>query len=92
MTQHPQEAPVQTYLDIKQKIETGEGDYPLMELTRDFARLMLSCEALIRQNSALSDKILSTTALMDDQTVQIFAKDLEIHELRAQIAQNPKND
>jgi hypothetical protein len=78
----PTTAPVQTYLEITHKIDTEEGEYPLAELTRDFARIILSCKALITQNSNLSSRILSTEALLEEQTVQIFQKDMEIHELK----------
>ena len=81
----PTTAPVQTYLEISQKIETETGEYPIVELTHDFARILLACKSLIQQNTYLSERTVAAEKKSEDLLVNLFQKDIQIHELSEQI-------
>lgn len=77
--------PVSTYLDVQRRME--DEDYGALEMSQDLAHILLACRALIQHNSLLSAQVLSANTLVDEQTIEIFTKDLEIHELHQKLAE-----
>jgi predicted secreted acid phosphatase len=82
---NPHTNPVQTYLEIEENLLNGEGSYPVVAMAKDLARLMVSCKALIQQNALLSARTASAETLVEEQTVEIFTKDIEIQQQKEEI-------
>jgi len=81
--------PVATYLHISNKInnpQDPDDDYPLPELVRDLASMLLAAQALIQHNVKLSDRVLKAEKSAEDAAVSLLSKDMEIYELSQALA------
>jgi hypothetical protein len=80
---NPHADPVATYLHIDAKInnpDTEDNSYPVVEMARDLAHLLVAASSLIQMNAAMSEKLLVAQQTAEDAQVQVFYKDMEIHE------------
>lgn len=76
--------PVSVFLAIQQKVNTREPeDYPHAEMWSDFADLFIACHQILTENGNLRTEKAKAQDLADERLIQLFEKDIEIHELRA---------
>jgi hypothetical protein len=62
-----------------------------MEMARDLAHLLVAASSLIQMNAAMSEKLLVVQQTAEDAQVQVFYKDMEIHELNETITMLKEN-
>jgi hypothetical protein len=62
-----------------------------MEMARDLAHLLVAASSLIQMNAAMSEKLLVAQQTAEDAQVQVFYKDMEIHELNETITMLKEN-
>lgn len=82
----PTTDPVACYLHIQGKIEQNpDEDYPIQEMTRDLAHILLACRTFIQREQQMKAYVLEAEEIMQDTIVKSFQKDIEIHELTQKI-------
>lgn len=75
--------PTQVYLDIQNKVENGH-DYGAAETRADFQRLFHALRATLAENSHLKATVDSAEALLAEQDIEIFNKDIELYNMTTQ--------